>query len=1062
MKKVLLALSFLVVFGLGSVLAQAQTVTGTVTGSEDGMPIPGVSVFVKGTTVGTVTKPDGTYSLNVPENAEAIVFSFVGMQTQEVIFEGQSTVDVALVSEAIAMDEVIVVAYGTSTKGSFTGSAAEIDSESIEKRQVSNVTNAMSGAVAGVQVLNDNGQPGEEASVRVRGVGSINAGTSPLYVVDGVPFDGDLSSINTADIESMTVLKDAASTALYGARGANGIIMITTKKGKAGKPSVKFDMKFGVNSRAVENYDVLSSPRNYMETAYQAIYNAGIYNLEYTPADANAYANSTLPTDSEGGLGYRIYTVPDGEQLVGMDGQLNPNAQLGYNDGDYYYVPDDWADETFQNNPRQEYNVSISGGNEKQSYYMSFGYLNDQGVISGSGFERFSGRLKGDYEITDWLNVGANFNYNNITSDYPGEQVNTSSSGNAFFIANYIAPVYPLYVRDGETEEILLNNGRKIYDYGDGVSTNFDRSFMSIANPAGDLTYNNTDYKMDIINTSWFAELTPIQGMKLTARYGFNVDNTRYGDLGNAYMGQSAAYGGTAYQQQDKMVGFNQQYIGNYQFAFGSLNQMDITVGYDGYEFQDGFIFASGQNLYNPESYYVSNSIDNLRGGGARDEYSTQGYFGRVNYSYADTYFGNIAYRRDASSRFSPENRWGDFWSASVAWMISKENFMASLPWVDMLKLKASYGEQGNDDIELNGTDNYYPYLDQYEVTGADGVFSDGSLVFKGNPDLTWETSTSYNVGLDFALLSNRVTGSVEYFGRKSSDMLYFKPVAGSNGYTSIPMNIGSMTNSGLEIDLGYNIVNTGNLSWNVNANATFINNKINELHPDLEGELIDGTRIYEEGESMYRMYLVEYAGVDPEDGMALYWAEDEDGARIKTSDYTVALEHKVASDDLLPTVYGGIGTSLEFYGFDASVQTSYQLGGKIYDSGYRRLMHGGNSSFAGNNWHEDIFNAWTPENTNTDVPRLNANDRYANSTSTRFLTSSDYFSINNITLGYTLPANLFQGIDIQRLRIYLSAENVALFTSRKGLDPRQSYTAASTARYTPIRTISGGINLVF
>ena len=1062
MKKVLLALSFLMVFGLGSILAQAQTVTGTVTGSEDGMPIPGVSVFVKGTTVGTVTQVDGTYSLNVPEDAEIIVFSFVGMQTQEIPFEGQATIDVALASDAIAMDEVIVVAYGTSTKGSFTGSAAEIDADKLEKRQVSNVSQAMSGAVAGVQILSDNGQPGTSAEVRVRGVGSINAGTEPLYVVDGVPFDGDLSSINTSDIKSMTVLKDAASTALYGARGANGIIMITTKQGKSGKARVSFDMKMGINSRAVENYDVFTSPDLYMETAYRAIYNAGFYGLGYSPEDAHSYANSTLPTESEGGLGYRVYTVPDGQDLIDTNGKINPNATMGYADGDYYYRPDNWADETFQNNSRQEYNLSISGGSEKQTYYLSFGYLNDEGVISGSGFERFSTRFKGEQEITDWLNVGANVNYSYIDSDYPGEQVNTSSSGNAFFVSNYIAPIYPLYVRDATSKEVLLNNGRKVYDYGDGNSTNFSRSFMSIANPAGDLTYNETDYIHDIINSSWFAEISPIAGLKFRAQYGIYVDNERYNDLGNTYMGQSASYGGTAFQQQTRVYGFNQQYIGSYQFSLDDIHQFDLTAGYDGYRYVDEYVFASGQNLYNPESFYVSNAIDNLRGGGIKDEYATEGLFGRANYSYDDTYFANIAYRRDASSRFSPDNRWGDFWSASAAWILTKESFMSSFEWIDMLKLKGSYGEQGNDDIERNGVDNYYPYLDQYEVTGADGVFSDGSLSFKGNPDITWETSTSYNIGLEFGLLRNRLAGSIEYFGRKSSDMLYFKPVGGLNGYTAIPMNIGSMTNSGVELDFAYTIINTSNFNWNFNANATFVKNKINELHPDLEGELIDGTRIYKEGESMYRMYLADYAGVDPETGVALYWAKDDDGNRIKTEDYLIAQEHKVATNDLLPSVYGGFGTTLDFYGFDASIQCAYQLGGEIYDAGYRRLMHSGNSSFAGNNWHKDILNAWTPDNTDTDVPRLNSNDRYANSVSNRYITSSDYLSINNITIGYTLPLDLVQSLKIEKLRLYFSADNVALFTSRKGLDPRQSFTTATTARYTPIRTISGGINLVF
>lgn len=436
-----------------------------------------------------------------------------------------------------------------------------------------------------------------------------------------------------------------------------------------------------------------------------------------------------------------------------------------------------------------------------------------------------------------------------------------------------------------------------------------------------------------------------------------------------------------------------------------------------------------------------------------------------LNYSYNDTYFGNISYRRDASSRFSPDNRWGNFWAASAAWMISREDFMQDIAWINMLKLKASFGQQGNDDILYPGVDldkNYYPWMDQYKMTGANGIFADGTLSYKGNPDLTWETSTSYNIGVDFALFDNTLNGTIEYFGRKSDDMLYNRPTAGSLGYTAIPMNVGSMTNSGVEIDLNYQILNNSKFNWNVNLNATFVQNKINKLHPDLNGKMIDDTRIYEEGESMYRMYLVDYAGVDPETGEALYWAEDGDGNRIKTPNYTTAEGYKVATDDMMPTVYGGLGTTFEAYGFDASIQLSYQLGGKIYDSGYRRMMHGGSSSFAGQNWHKDIYNAWTPENTNTNIPRLNASDQYTNSTSTRWLTNSNYLSINNITVGYTLPKTLVQKIMLEKVRVYFTADNVGLISARKGLDPRQSYISATTALYTPIRTISGGISLTF
>lgn len=1052
MRKILLLLA-LISFVAMQAFAQ-RTVTGTVTGADDGMSLPGVSVLVKGTNVRTITDLGGSFTVTVPAEATTIIFEFMGMETQEVAIS--DVMNVVMKGSDVAIDEVIVVAYGTTTKGAFTGSAAVLKSENIENRQVSNITNVLAGSVVGVQVLNANGQPGTSSTIRIRGVGSINASSAPLYVVDGVPFDGDLSSINTADVESMNVLKDAASTALYGARGANGIIMINTKKGSAGKASISVNVKRGINSRSIKNYEVLTSPQNYLETQYQAIYNAGFYNLGYTPALANAYANQRIITNSEGGSGYQIYTVPAGELLIGTNGKLNPNATLGYTDADYYYTPDNWADEIFQNNARQEYNLSMTGGGDKYNYYVSFGYLDDQGLISNSGFNRISGRIKVDYQMKKWLKVGANVNYNNISSKYPGEQTSTTSSGNAFWIANFIAPIYPIYVRDAATKAIIVNNGRKTYDYGDGNSTNFSRSYMAIANPAGDLIYNKTDFLNDIFNSTWNAEITPLKGLKITAQYGINLHNSIYKDLGNAYMGQSAAYGGFASQEQTRTTGFNQQYIAYYNFSTNNHN-FDVTAGYDGYTWSEEDVWGNGQNLYNPDSYYLNNAIDNLNTGGYKDTYTTKGFFSRLNYSFAGKYFGNISYRRDASSRFHPDKRWGNFYSGSAAWMISKENFLADVTWIDMLKIKASYGEQGND-----GIGNYYAWQDQYRMTGADGVFADGTLIYKGNPDLTWETTVSYNVGIDFGLLKNKISGSLEYFGRKSSDMLYNKPVAGSLGYTSIPMNIGSMTNSGIEIDLTGNVLKTERLSWDINANASFIKNKINELHPDLNGKLIDGSRIYEEGKSMYRLYMQDWAGVDPETGLAQYWAEDVDGNPIKTTNYSLAQNFKVATENLLPKVYGGFGTSISAYGIDASIQFSYQLGGKIYDGGYARLMHGGTSNNAGTNWHKDIYNAWTPENTTSDIPRLNANDQYANSQSTRFIVSSDYLSLNNISIGYTLPSHLVSKVHLAKIRVFFVADNVALISSRKGLDPRQSFTSATTALYTPIRTISGGINLSF
>ena len=1060
MKRKLMLLLACLFVGIGLVTAQTQKVTGVVISEEDGQPVIGASVLVKGTQIGAITGVDGDFTLpNVPSSAKTLVISYIGMQTQEV--DIKPNIKVFMRSDSEMLDEVMVVAYGTAKKSAFTGSASVIKSETLEKRQVSNLSNALSGTVSGVQTQSTNGQPGTSATVRIRGIGSMYASNNPLYVVDGIPYEGDISAVNSQDIESMTVLKDAAAAALYGARGANGVILVTTKKGKSGDTQISLDARWGVNSRLVKNYDVLQNANTYMETAYSALYNGYLYNSGYTAERAYQLANADLFPK----LGYQVYTIPDGQYLIGRNGKLNPYATLGYSDGDYYYTPDNWSDEMFQSNLRQEYNLSVSGGSDKLSYYLSASYLNDEGIIENSGFERISTRMNVDYQAKKWLKLGVNLSYSNVTSRSPGDQDTdaATSSGNAFFVGNFIAPIYPMYVRNADGSfQYNANTGYHVYDYGDGSSTNFTRNFMNMSNPMSVFLYDTEKYLMDILNGKWYAKIDIIDGLSLTASLGLHIDNTRQHSVGNKYYGQSASYGGSVMQYSSRVYSLDQQYLLNYKKTFGNHN-LDILAGYESMDFNTESHYILGYNMYSDKNWTASNVIDRKNGSGSYNEYATIGIITRASYDFNEKYYGSVSYRRDASSRFHPDNRWGNFWSVSAAWDMAKENFISQYDWINMLKLKASFGQQGNDNLYYKGYTNYYPYLDQFTVSGSDGVFSDGVLYYKGSKDITWETSNSFNVGVDFALLGGRIDGTIEYFNRQTKDMLYYKPVAMSNGYTQLPMNIGSVRNSGVEIELNYTPIETNDLKWVINWNGTLMKNKILELHPDLKGEMIDGSYIYREGESLYQMYLTKYAGVDPDSGEALYWAKDENGVEYKDKDWSAAYNsNRQASGDLLPTIYGGVGTTLEFRGFDFSIQCAYQLGGTIYDSGYQAFMHGGDSHYMGYNWHKDILNAWTPENRNTNIPRVDAIDKYTNSSSDRWLTSSDYFSINNITLGYTLPKRWLRSLGIGSLRIYGAADNVALFSARKGLDPRMSYTTASTDRYTPIRTISGGLKVTF
>ena len=864
------------------------------------------------------------------------MISYIGMQTQEV--DIKPNIKVFMRSDSEMLDEVMVVAYGTAKKSAFTGSASVIKSETLEKRQVSNLSNALSGTVSGVQTQSTNGQPGTSATVRIRGIGSMYASNNPLYVVDGIPYEGDISAVNSQDIESMTVLKDAAAAALYGARGANGVILVTTKKGKSGDTQISLDARWGVNSRLVKNYDVLQNANTYMETAYSALYNGYLYNSGYTAERAYQLANADLFPK----LGYQVYTIPDGQYLIGRNGKLNPYATLGYSDGDYYYTPDNWSDEMFQSNLRQEYNLSVSGGSDKLSYYLSASYLNDEGIIENSGFERISTRMNVDYQAKKWLKLGVNLSYSNVTSRSPGDQDTdaATSSGNAFFVGNFIAPIYPMYVRNADGSfQYNANTGYHVYDYGDGSSTNFTRNFMSMSNPMSGFLYDTEKYLMDILNGKWYAKIDIIDGLSLTASLGLHIDNTRQHSVGNKYYGQSASYGGSVMQYSSRVYSLDQQYLLNYKKTFGNHN-LDILAGYESMDFNTESHYILGYNMYSDKNWTASNVIDRKNGSGSYNEYATIGIITRASYDFNEKYYGSVSYRRDASSRFHPDNRWGNFWSVSAAWDMAKENFISQYDWINMLKLKASFGQQGNDNLYYKGYTNYYPYLDQFTVSGSDGVFSDGVLYYKGSKDITWETSNSFNVGVDFALLGGRIDGTIEYFNRQTKDMLYYKPVAMSNGYTQLPMNIGSVRNSGVEIELNYTPIETNDLKWVINWNGTLMKNKILELHPDLKGEMIDGSYIYREGESLYQMYLTKYAGVDPDSGEALYWAKDENGVEYKDKDWSAAYNsNRQASGDLLPTIYGGVGTTLEFRGFDFSIQCAYQLGGTIYDSGTQLIM---------------------------------------------------------------------------------------------------------------------------
>ena len=1061
MEKRLMTFIACLFLSIGMALAQTQ-VSGTVTSSEDGSPVIGASIKVVGTNTGTVTNIDGNFSLNVSANAKLEV-SYIGMVTKTV--KAAKNMKIVLDTDNHSLDEVMVVAYGTAKKSAFTGSAAVVKSDDIAKVQVSNPVDALAGKVSGVQLYNNSGQPGVTTpSINIRGVGSINAGTSPLVIVDGAPYDGDLNSISNQDIESMTVLKDAASAALYGARGANGVILITTKNANKGVSSITVDAKWGSNSRALPNYYTVDSPAKYYEMWYEGLYNYAKNGFGYSNDMAAKFANTNLTSSNDYGLGYNVYTIPSGEYLIGSNGKLNPNATLGrvveYDGQQYYLTPDDWTKAAYQNGLRQEYTVSANGATDKSNFYASINYLNNEGITMNSNYKRFTARLKADYQLRSWLKVAGNFTYTHHNMNYLDADGDSNDSGNIFALTQ-MAPIYPLYIRDGEGN-IMYDNvaGIKRYDYGNQDNAGLTRPFMTYSNPLSDNQLNILNDEGSSLNATGSAEIRFLKDFKFTSVNTVTMDESRGTNTVNPYYGQYVASNGIVSKGHGRTWAYNYQQLLNWGHSFG-LNNVEAMLGHEYYRRRFYTLSGSKSNQFSTGNSELAGAVIAGSQNSYTTDYNVEGFFGRALYNWNERYFGSVSFRRDASSRFAKENRWGNFWSFGGAWLISKEKWF-NVDWVDELKFKASYGEQGNDNI------GDYLYTNTYSISNSNNEIATVPASL-GNKDITWEKNGNFNTGFEFTLLKSRLSGSIEYFYRKTSDMLFYFPLAPSFGYTGYYANIGDMRNSGVEIELNGDIISNKDLKWSAHLNLTAYKNKITKLPEERRSMTVDGVQGYSsseyffgQGESIYTFYLKKYAGVDENTGKALYWMDTKDGngnvtGQEKTDDYSKATYHLCGT--ALPDVYGGFGTSVSWKGFDLSVEFAYQLGGKVYDSTYQSEM----SFTRGMTFHSDMLNAWTPDNTKTNIPRMQYGDKYTASTSDRWLTSASYLSLQNINLSYTLPKSLISRIGLQNLRLYVTGDNLWLWSKRQGLDPRQSIAGSSTsAYYSPIRTISGGLSVTF
>ena len=1084
----LLSIIAMLVLSLTMLMAQnTKTVTGSVISEEDGEAIIGATVIVPGTNIGTVTDIDGNFSLKVPTDTKTLNVSYVGLESQQVTIGRSNKVRVVLSANNEVLDEVMVVAFGTQKKSAFTGSAAVIDSKQISDHITTNVSNALAGTVPGLQIRGTSGAPGSsQGKINIRGIASLYAETDPLVIVDGAPYDGNLSNIPQQDIENITVLKDASSAALYGARGAAGVILITTKRGKTQDARITVDMRWGANTRAIQEYDKITDPAQFYEVYYSQRNNYYLNNC-YNEINASIAANRLMLSH----LGYNIYTVPEGEFLIGTNGKLNPNATYGRSyvapNGETYYLQgDDWADAAYNTGMRQEYNVSATAGNDRSSFYLSSGFLEEDGVVEYSGYKRFNTRFKGDYQAKKWLKLGANMSYvNSRTTSNPNLTTDSYGSTNMTYYTSMIAPIYPIYVRtiqNGVPAIRTDENGNPQYDYGVS-STNYpglSRAFLQTGNPLGSNRYNSVISRTNNFFGTITADVDFTSFLRFNSTNSINWYDSKSHDYENALYGPKVGVNGQIDKSNTEIIRQNYIQTLNYYDTFAEKHNVDVKLGHEWSDSKTTYLFAAAQGLFSPDIQEINAAANQqYQSKSYTREYNIEGWFGSANYNFDEKYFISGSYRRDASSRFAKENRWGNFWSVGGAWMISKEAFMDTQSWVDMLKFKVSIGQLGNDNI------GNWAYIDLYSLSPASTTQMSPSFSRIGNKDITWETTTNFNTGFDFSFWKGRLSGTVEYYYKKTTDLLFWLSVpesAGSRGYYG---NIGDISNKGFEVVLNGDIVRYNGFTWNVGLNMAFNTTKIIKLP---ESKIADNGGFYEssiwyaEGEGLYNFMTYAYAGVN-ENGQALYYYDadlsplDENGvvnpdaanniskaAVNKTGTTTeIGYASRYANGSIMPKVTGGFNTTLSAYGVDVQLAFDYQLGGKIYDSGYRTLMMPTTGSANGYTFHKDILDSWSKDNTGSDLPRFMYGDTNAGYGSDRFLTDASYLNFQSFTVGYTFPKKWLTSLGLNQLRIYCSGENLYFWSKRKGLDPRYDYKEnTSIAAYAPVRTVMGGIQVTF
>lgn len=1094
-------------------LAQV-TITGTVVSASDNEPIIGATVNVVGTQAGTATDIDGRFTLTVPSTNSQLKVSFIGMTPITVKAENGMVIEMH--SNTQDLDEVVVVAYGTAKKSALTGAVSQVTAQQIEARPVTSVTSALEGTTTGLVVNSTYGQPGSDASIRIRGFASINGSNEPLYVIDGVPFGGNISDLNSADIESITVLKDATSAALYGNRAGNGVILINTKRGHNDKVRINASAMMGTYTRGIPEYDRMNA-RQWMNAMMQsyarehyAAGNSGDKTMSWDQAIANA--NAGIITDY---LHYNIFDQPDNDLFNGI--YLKNNAQIKSGIADDL----DWFKAAIRSGFRQDYTLSGDGGNQMANYYFSAGYTKEDGYTKESGFERITGRASVNLNPKKWFKTGMTLAGSHQLTNFHSD--NEDSYKNAFGYCRNIAPIYPIHLHDMATGDYMLDeNGNLIYDSGDvnGRTQYSGRHYLWETELDMDKTYRN------VLNGQAYMTFVLPYGFDLTVKGDLNVRNTENREYNNAIIGDGQGNNARTKRTIYRYKNYTLQQLLNWKQTYGNRHAFEVLLGHENYYYKYNYLygFKANETLAGHVDMINFSDIQNLYDYENNDR--RESYLGRLIYGLDDKYIFEGTFRRDGSSRFHKDHRWGNFYSIGGTWVMSREDFISKYDWINNLKFRVAYGEVANDRAA-----DYYSYMALYDITVNGGM---GALVKSQltNELLSWESVRNLSIGLEGRLF-NRLNFGLDYFIKGSKDLIFNLNQPLSAGATStssavsqVQVNLGNMVNRGIEFSADADIIQTKDLRFNLGLNLTFIKNKITKM-PDIYnvgGEkdeytagLQSGQYNYRKGHSMYSFYTYTYKGIDDMTGKALYTFNDHDyyvpgmttGSTegleaIPEGEYVVIdgvpYVYKPATygkrewhGSAMPKLYGSFNPTIDYKNFTLSGIFSFQLGGKCIDWTYQSLTSMGGSPSA---IHADMENAWIKDLNGTAVTytddqikgmtvtdaegnsyvnypgsRLDPNgtpavysadNSYNSATSDRYITSSNYFIIKNIGLTYRLPRFILDKIGFTYISLNATVENLYTKSARKGMNPQQSFSGyVGDIMVTP-RVFSFGVKIGF